>query len=83
MATKIENKIDFLLKNATNLTLGNVFYHIYVYYIIIDKFNFFILGLDGWTSLAGHSIYNFIAITYDHQEFLYQLWDLSKFGRRD
>jgi hypothetical protein len=33
--------------------------------------------MNGWTNPAGHSIYNFIIMTYDHQEFLYQLQDLS------
>ncbi|GBC54031.2 zinc finger BED domain-containing protein 1-like [Rhizophagus irregularis DAOM 181602=DAOM 197198] len=55
LAIKIKNKIDFILENAMNLTLG----------------------LDDWTNPAGHSIYNFIVITYDHQEFLYKLWNLS------
>jgi hypothetical protein len=33
--------------------------------------------MDGWTNPAGHFIYNFIVMTYDRQEFLYQLRDLS------
>ena len=37
----------------------------------------FIIGLDGWTNPAGWSIYNFIIITCNFKEFLYQLRDLS------
>jgi len=36
-----------------------------------------LLGLDGWTSPKGHSIYNFVIITSDRQEYLYSLKDLS------
>ena len=35
------------------------------------------IGLDGWTNPAGRSIYNFIIMTHDHQEILYQVRDLS------
>ena len=38
---------------------------------------FLIIGLDGWTNPAGHSIYNFIIMAHNRQEFLYQLRDLS------
>ena len=33
--------------------------------------------MDGWTNPAGHSIYNFIIMTHDHQKILYQVQDLS------
>ncbi|EXX61403.1 hypothetical protein RirG_171450 [Rhizophagus irregularis DAOM 197198w] len=53
--SRINKKVDVIIKNSSNLTLA----------------------LDGWTSPTGASIYNYIILTPDREQYLYALHDYS------
>ncbi|CAB4443079.1 unnamed protein product [Rhizophagus irregularis] len=44
---------------------------------IIEDFENLMLTIDGWTSLSSTSIYNYIILTSDREQYLYSLNDYS------